>query len=136
LVALIVDNSVTAAWAFEDEASDYTEALLDRVGGEPTVVPSVCPFEVASALVMGIRRGRIAPDAARQFAVRLSSLPIEVESSGREQVLGAVFELAVAHGPTAYDAAYLELATRRGLPLASRDERLRRAAGRLGVTLL
>jgi len=132
----VLDASVTLAWAFEDEATPATEALLDRVRDEGGIVPAVWPLEVANGLLLGERRGRLAEAQTMRFVQTLQGLPISVDDGALGEAFGAVLTLGREHGLTTYDAAYLELAARQGLPLATLDARLGAAAERMGVPLL
>lgn len=132
----VVDNSVVMSWCFEDEASPYTEAALDRLRETQAVVPVIWPFEVANVLLIAERRHRLTEAQSAHFAQLLQALPIQVEEGVVARVFGSVLAVGRAHGLSAYDAAYLELAARHGLPLATQDVRLRKAAGDAGVTIL
>ena len=132
----VLDASVTLAWAFEDEATPATEALLDRVRDEGGIAPAVWPLEVANGLLLGERRGRLAEAQTMRFVQTLQGLPISVDDGALGEAFGAVLTLGREHGLTTYDAAYLELAARQGLPLATLDARLGAAAERMGVPLL
>jgi predicted nucleic acid-binding protein len=126
---LVVDASVTLAWALAGEVrAEEAGALLRRVAEEGAVVPAHWRLEVGNALLMAERRGRIR--AARVDAVwrLLAALPIETDAETNAQAWGDAAALARRHGLTLYDAAYLELAARRGLPFASFDRALVRAA--------
>jgi predicted nucleic acid-binding protein len=100
------------------------------------IVPAHWPAEVANAVLMSVRRGRISSDKAARFFEDLRALPIRVDPHSSESTFGRVFALAVQHRVTIYDAAYLELAIRLGLPLVTLDDELRNAAMAAGVPLL
>jgi predicted nucleic acid-binding protein len=133
----IADSSVGVAWAVHSQASAATDELLDRVAaGTPLVVPTLWPFEVANSLLVLLRRKKLlAPERDRAIAA-LARLPLVVDDDGPRLALGRISELAAEHGLSVYDATYLELAVRRKLPLASRDEALRKAAQGCHVKLL
>ena len=132
----MLDCSVAVAWCFEDEATADLDALLDRVQLEGAVVPSLWTWEVANVLLHACRRGRIDRDAMRERLALLDMLSIETDdmASGTVWRTG-VLTLADTEALTFYDAIYLELAIRRGLPLATSDAALRRAAHRRGVVV-
>jgi predicted nucleic acid-binding protein len=133
---IVVDASVALAWCFEDESSAGTDAALDRLADEGAVVPAIWPFEVANALRTAERRGRLdLADTARLRGL-LEALPIEVEPIDLPTAVGDLVDLARTLDLTAYDAAYVALAARRGIPLATIDDRLRRAARTAGVELV
>ena len=132
----VVDNSVVMAWCFEDEASTYTEGVLDQLRDTQARVPAIWPLEVANVLLIAERRDRLTEAETARFAELLQVLPILVEEADVERILGPVLAVGRAHRLSAYDAAYLELAARQGLPLATQDSRLRKAASKAGVALL
>ena len=133
---VVLDASVVLAWHFQDEASEYADRVLDRVGDEGAIVPPIWPLEVANGLAMAERRKRVAGADASRISAALAALHIDWRELSLNQALGPVLDLALQYGLTAYDAAYLELAMREGLPLATEDEDLRTAAGRAGVPLV
>ena len=132
----VVDNSVVMAWCFEDEAGTYTESVLDQLRETQALVPVIWPLEVANVLLVAERRDRMNEAQAAHFAQLLQTLPILVEEADVARILGPVLAVGRAHRLSAYDAAYLELAARHGLPLATRDTRLRKAASNAGVAVL
>ena len=133
----IADSSVGVAWAMPSQASDATDDLLDEVvTGTPLVMPTVWSFEVANSLLVLLRRKRIlAPERDRALGA-LARLPLVVDDEGPRLALGRISEMAGEHGLSVYDATYLELAVRRKLPLASRDQALCKAAQGCRVKLL
>jgi predicted nucleic acid-binding protein len=135
-VSLVLDTSATLAWVYMEERSEGVAAVLDRVTNAGAWVPSLWRLEVANVLEMGVRQGRI--DAAFRDATLadLEFLPIQTDPDTEKQAWKATLRLAVRHRLTVYDAAYLELAMRRGLPLASLDSDLREAAKVEDVALL
>jgi predicted nucleic acid-binding protein len=135
-MAFVIDASVALAWCFEDEATALADRALSRLSEEEGVAPSIWPLEVANGLRSAERRGRI-DEREIPAAVRLmAALPVEVVPTGLEHALGDVLSIARAAGLSTYDAAYLDLALRRGLPLATADEFLARAAEATGVELV
>ncbi len=131
-MALVVDCSFLLTLCFEDEASVRADALLDRIALEGATVPAIWWFELRNALIVGERRGRIHEMNTTMFLNDIGLLPIEVD---REPVSTRVVHLARAHRLTVYDSAYLELAQRRGLRLATLDHDLAVAAESLNVSL-
>ena len=133
----IADSSVGVAWTVPSQASSATDTLLDAVAvGTPLVVPMLWPLEVANALLVLLRRKRIlAPERDRALAA-LARLPLLMDEEGPRLVLGRISALAGEHGLSVYDATYLELAVRRRLPLASRDQAICKAAQNCRVKLL
>ena len=134
-MSFVVDASVALAWHFEDEASEYADRVLERLREDRAAAPSIWSLEVANALLVAERRGRLSPAKVARAVELLLELPISIHDVAAELVLGPVLDLARAHGLSAYDAVYLELAMRQGLPLATQDEALRAATQRVGVPL-
>jgi predicted nucleic acid-binding protein len=133
----VADSSVGVAWAVHSQASEATEQLLEKVAaGTPLVVPTLWPFEVANSLLVLLRRGRILAAERDRALGALNRLLLTVDDEGCRLAFEKTSQLAVEQGLSVYDAAYLELAIRRKLPLASRDESLRAAAQRSRVRLL
>lgn len=133
----VADSSVGVAWAVHAQASALTDELLDRMAaGSSLVVPTLWPFEVANSLLVLLRRKKILAEDRIRALGALGQLPLVVDDDGPRLALGKSSGLAAEHGLSVYDAAYLELALRRKLPLASRDEALRKAAQRCHVKLL
>lgn len=123
------------AWCFENQSDDYTRAILSKLERDEALVPLVWPLEVANSLVVGERRRKITRAASSSFVSTLAGLPIFVEEDTRERALGPILDLARDQNLSAYDAAYVDVALREGLPLATRDESLIKAAKVLGLRL-
>ncbi len=136
MTAFVLDASVALAWCFADEASPATDALLDRLADEEAVAPALWPLEVANALVMAERRARLSVAGLSRSVKLLQQLAVEIDEEGHRRAFQDLLNLARSERLTLYDAAYLELALRLGVPLASKDARLRNAAARLGLPLL
>lgn len=133
---LVVDASIALTWCFDDEASSETDAIFERVRDDGAVVPGLWYLELANVLLQAERQGRIAPgDAVTRLAL-ITQLPIVADVHSETRTWRDVLPLARAEGLTIYDAAYLELAVRRGLWLSTRDKALRGAAVRIGVAVL
>lgn len=133
-MTFVVDTSVTVAWCFEDESTPATEAILDRLATENALVPALWALEVSNVLLVAERRRRITEAQAVRFIALLRELPIDVDVAPPD--LTAILATGCRHNLTAYDAAYLILAEREGLPLATLDRGLREAARAAGVPLL
>ena len=131
----VLDGSVTMVWGFEDEADEYAEAILERMPDLQAHVPSLWPLEVANALLVGERRRRITSAETARFLAILGAFPITVDDQTVAHAWADTMHLARAHNLSSYDAAYLELAIRLGLPLAALDGKLKTAAGAMGVPL-
>ncbi|NVD42863.1 type II toxin-antitoxin system VapC family toxin [Ensifer sp. HO-A22] len=120
----ILDASIAAAWLLPEEYSEAAEQLIAGISG-PCPVPDLFWHETRSILISAERRQRIAAGQAHNAMARLRRLPLEDMGAGQD---GSVLELASAHGLSAYDAAYLDLAVRQSLPLATLDRKLAGAA--------
>ena len=136
MTGFVIDASAVLAWCFEDEGGPEADALIEQVAAEGASVPGLWPLEIANGLVMGERRGRISQAESAAFVAMIEELPIVADQATGARALHATMSLAREHELTAYDAAYLELAMRLGLPLATGDRKLRTAARRVGVALL
>lgn len=129
----VLDCSITMAWCFDDEATPYTDGVRDSLADKQAVVPSIWPLEAANATLMGERRKRLDEARSQRFFALLAALPIVVDDETSSRAFSDIAHLARAHNLSAYDAAYLELAIRRGLPLACNDGKLKAAAQATGV---
>jgi predicted nucleic acid-binding protein len=132
-MAFVLDASVTVCWAFQDEKHADADRAFLRIGTEEAVVPSLWWFEVRNILVVNERRGRISLSDSTAFLLHLSKLPVRLDHLPDE---GSVLRLARTHRLSVYDAAYLELAQRENLALATLDADLRKAAARERVVLI
>lgn len=132
---LVIDSSISIAWCFPDEHDQYSQTVLEALASEQAVVPDLWHLEVANTLLVGERRKRSIQVNTVTWLGFLSSLPITVDDETKAHVFGNTLSVARDHNLSAYDAAYLELAMRRGLPLATLDEKLKAAAQAVGVSL-
>ena len=135
-MSLVLDSSATLAWVYPEEITAAINEIRAHVESSGAVVPSLWRLEVANILEMNVRRSR--HDAAFRDATLadLSELPIRVDGETDRHAWDDTLRLASRHRLTLYDAAYLELAQRRGLPLATMDKDLRKAALTEGIALL
>jgi len=129
----VLDASIAACWAFEDEDHPVAGLALERIRGDEARVPSLWWFEVRNTLIVNEQRGRVTETDTAAFLRGLSRLGVTVDRSPEE---GAIVILARKHGLSVYDACYLELAQREALPLASLAGQLLRAAREEGVALV
>lgn len=127
-MVFVLDCSIAMSWVFRDEATSATDRLRDVLADNRALVPALWATEIANALLVATRRRRIATKEWPELRMQLDALPIDVDSISTARAWGPVLDLAAAHDLTAYDATYLELAMRRGLPLATLDRDLRTAA--------
>jgi len=133
---LILDCSIPMAWCFADESTPEAAEVQDRMASEAAVVPGHWFLEVANVLAMAEKRGRVSFDDSRQFVELLSFFDIQADDEVFRRAFNHLLPLCRSHGLTSYDAAYLDVALRRRLPLASLDDALRHAAASLGVQVL
>ena len=136
MTELVLDASVALAWCFRDERTEATAELLERVQTDAAAVPSLWHLEVVNVLALAERRRRITPAESLELIALLEMLEIVVDEETPARAFTRVLDLAREEGLTAYAAAYLELAMRLGIPLASKDADLCDAAERLGVDVL
>jgi predicted nucleic acid-binding protein len=135
--AFVADASVGAAWLVASQSNNATDGLLnDAEQGAEVHVPALWFLEVANTLLMLRRRGRFDDRDYKQSQLDLVDLRPRIDDESPRRTLGSVAELAERHALSIYDAVYLELALRRGLPLASRDSGLNKAARSAGVKTL
>lgn len=131
----VLDNSVVTGWYLPSQATDYSNAIAIRLEEDRAWVPQLWQLELANVLKTACTKGKLTQNQARQILDTLSQLPIEVDAgvaAGSRQL----FELAMRYDLSSYDAAYLELAMRHGLPMATQDEQLKLAAQAAGIDLL
>ena len=133
----VLDCSVTMGWCFDDEADALSQRALELLGDGTAHVPQIWSLEIANVLLVAERRRRIKKSDSVRFCELLRSLPVVEEASlvgveNTERVLG----VGRTYGLSAYDSAYIDLAMRTGLPLATRDRRLHTACTQAGVRLL
>lgn len=133
---LVVDASVALAWGLPDESSTYADAVLAVVERDGLRVPELWAREVANGLAVAYLRKRIASADEAAFLLALSRLSIDVEETASAlTVIRDGTAAAMRYGLTAYDAAYLDLAWREKLTLATLDTAMRKAAEQSGVTI-
>lgn len=132
----VLDASIAIAWLFDDEGAPEDDRLMDLVADHGAMVPGIWPSEVANTLLMAVRRRRLPERRSAELLERLMSLDLLIEVQSLFDVHSSVIPLAVENSLTVYDASYLALALKHGLPLASRDRALRRAAQAAGIAVL
>ncbi|MHB1639857.1 MAG: type II toxin-antitoxin system VapC family toxin [Candidatus Dormibacteria bacterium] len=135
-MTFVLDASIALAWCFGDQTTPTSETALDRLEHEDARVPGLWSLEIANVLVVAERRGRLSPAQTSRFLELLGQLPITVDEIERDATLTTVLALARSTVLTAYDASYLALAAASGVPLATADADLRRAAMAVGVDLV
>ena len=134
--SFIIDCSLTMTWCFPDEATPESSRILDRLEHESALVPAHWFLEVTNVLAMAERHQRITAAKSNEFLTLLEVMDIEVDTEVAGRAFAHLLPLCRSEELTSYDAAYLDLALRRQLPLASLDDELRTAAAHNGVALL
>ena len=129
----VLDASVAACWAFAHERHPVAEMAASRVRSDEAWAPALLWFELRNILIVGERRKRIAEVDTRRFLRSLDQMRVTVDRSPDEN---RALHLARLHGLTFYDAAYLELAQREAVPLATLDRDLAQAARKEGIAVL
>ena len=133
--SFVLDTSTTMAWCFEDESSPYADKVLEQLEENTAIAPDIWPLEVSNVLVVAERRKRMTKADSVRFQELLQELPIQVEISTPQRIFGPVLDLAREQNLSTYDASYLDLAMRTGLPIATLDDALKQAATRCGIAL-
>ena len=135
-MSLVLDGSMALAWCFEDESSPFIDSVMRQVARAGALVPTLWRLEVANALQTAIRRRRISPEQRDGYLQALADMSILSDPETDRYAWSSTLRIAERHALTIYDSAYLELAQRCNLPLASLDRDLCRAAQTIGVPLL
>ena len=134
--AFVLDFSATLPWVFGDEATPECDRLLDELtAGDRAWVPALWHLELGNVLLGAQRRNRIDQAGIEAFLAQLAVYDISVDDQTMERAWQKTLDLAIQHRLSTYDAAYLELALRRAIPLATLDTALIAAARTCGVTL-
>jgi predicted nucleic acid-binding protein len=133
---IVLDSSVTISWLYSEQSTKAIVEVESRVIQHGAFVPPLWRLEIANILEMGVRRGRHNSTFRDATLGDLALLPINVDPETDRQAWGPTVRLAEQHRLTLYDAAYLELALRRGLPLATLDSELRSAANAEKIVIL
>jgi predicted nucleic acid-binding protein len=132
---IVLDASLLVAWLLEEDAAASAPALADVLQNQTLVVPAHWPTEIGNALLVNLRRGRLPADRLDMILDDCAAFDIAVDESVPLERISALSRLATAHNLTFYDAAYVQLALERALPLGTLDRDMRSAAERLGIRL-
>ena len=130
-----LDASTALAWALPDERSEIADGFFERIETDEVLVPALFWYEVTNAVAVARRRARMTPADGDRLLHLLSLLPLRTDAGVGQSSMAPIGNIARANRLSAYDAAYLELAARRGLGLATLDERLASAARGMGIEL-
>jgi predicted nucleic acid-binding protein len=134
----VLDNSISMRWLLEsDKAADqkYAEAVLKNLINDDAIVPNLWHLEASNVLVGAEKRSEIDAGEIERFITQLESLPIHVDSLTAHQAFSRIIALSRIYKLSSYDAAYLELAIREGIPLATLDKDLKKAAKKANVDI-
>ncbi|WDN89149.1 hypothetical protein BuS5_02117 [Desulfosarcina sp. BuS5] len=134
--SFVIDTSVVMTWCFKDEVSQYADFVLDSLEHFTAIAPSIWPLEVGNVLLVAERKDRLSEAASIRFVALLSELPISVDQEPPERMTKEIFALAREHNLSSYDASYLDLAMKKGIPIATLDNRLISAAKRSNVSIM
>ncbi len=135
-MSFVLDVSIALSWCFDDEASPYTWSLLERLEQETAHVPSLWALEMSNILILAERGKRISYAHVILSLELIGSLSIQVDEETSYRAFHETSQLAYKEKLTSYDASYLELALRLGIPLATKDKALAKIAKKLGVILI
>lgn len=137
MTLFVLDASIVLTWCFPDEEAQKAEEISEKIAlGDKLAVPAFWRHEVLNALLMGEKRKRLTNELIQAFIKDLEQLPAEVDMPAAGTVFHSTQVLCRKHGLTAYDAAYLELAIRHRIALATADDALERAARAEGIEIV
>ena len=132
----VIDNSVIMAWCFSDEESSYADEILNSLETLEALAPSIWPLELGNVLLVAERRKRLNKSDSIRFLSLINNLPIKVLQESPNRMTKEILALAREQQISTYDASYLDLAMRKGLPIATQDSGLKKAAGKCKVRIL
>jgi len=133
---IVLDNSIVMAWCFEDESNALADSVLELLQTTSAIVPAIWPLEVGNVLLVAERKRRLSEADISRFLAMLAALPIRSEPESPQRAMSQILFLAREHKLSTYDASYLDLAMREGVPLATLDKGLLRAARRCHVDIV
>lgn len=136
MAAFVLDSSVALAWYLPRQQTQRTDALMHRLAEEGAATTALWPIEVANVLLLYERRGQLSSTDRLRAVKFYTTAPVTIDGQTGAKASGKSYDLALAHKLTVYDAGYLELALRLGLPLATLDTALVKAAAATGVPVL
>ena len=132
---IVIDASVALAWCFPDEASDYADSVLLALENQTVIVPAIWAVEITNALLVGERRKRIRQPEVRRFTDLMNGLSVVEDGQPFADTVSNVLPLAREYDLSAYDAAYLDVAVRHEIPLATLDAALQKACTKAGIKI-
>lgn len=131
----VIDNSIVMTWCFNDESSKYSDIILDSLENYEALAPAIWPLEVGNVVLVAERRKCLTESDGIRFLNLINELPITVQQETPDRMLKEIFALARECNISSYDASYLDLAMRNGVPIATQDSGLKKAAKRCDITL-
>ena len=134
--SFVIDNSIVMLWCFKDETSSYADAVLNKLEFSTAFAPSIWPLEVGNVLLVAERNKRLRQADSIRFIALLSELPIIVEPESPDRMMNEIVSIARAYDLSTYDASYLDLAMRKGIPIATLDKGLLSAAKKSNVPVI
>jgi predicted nucleic acid-binding protein len=132
----VLDASMALSWCFEEEAGEISKELFDRMERETALIPAWWFLEITNVLAIAQRKGRLDSFQVSSFIETVDLLSLEVDNEAPNRAFKHLLPLCEHHGLSSYDAAYLDLAIRRQLPLATLDAPLAKAARKSGVPII
>ncbi len=132
---VVIDASVALAWCFPDEASDYADSVLLAIETQTVIVPAIWAVEITNALLVGERRKRIRQPEIRRFVDLLQGLSVVEDRQPFADTASNILPMAREYDLSAYDAAYLNVAVRHEVPVATLDDDLREACKAAGINI-
>ncbi len=131
----VLDNSIVMSWCFRDETSRYADTILDSLEEYEALVPAIWPLEVGNVLLVAERKRRLTEADSIRFLALLNELPITVQQETPDRMFKEILALGRERNISSYDSSYLDLAMRNGIPIATQDSGLKKAAGLCKVSL-
>lgn len=132
----VVDCSLALSWVLPDESSEVAEKFRDQLSKNDSLwVPSLWWYEISNGLLAALKRQRITEAECVRLLELLNALPLRTDDELTKESAWRFLAIGREYRLSAYDAAYLELAQRRGISLAALDERLIAAAEKSGVKI-
>jgi len=135
MIKFVLDCSVTMSWCFEDEVTEYSEKILEALKNVEVYVPELWSLEISNVLLIAERKKRLSEADSAHFIELIHALPIQIDKETSSRALASIISIGREFGLTSYDAAYLELAMRKGIPLATFDKNLNHACKKSGVEI-
>jgi predicted nucleic acid-binding protein len=136
LTGIVIDASVALAWCFPDEASEYADGVLVALEGRAILVPALWSVEITNAVLMAERRKQVKQPEIRRFVELLDALTVIMDSLSVTESVSNILPIAREYGLSAYDAAYLDVAVRHAVPLATLDSALQKGGRKAGIEIL